>query len=214
MAKTEKGPQDVGRSARGGVSLSRAKRLSDQVHGKQASNRLWLGLLPIGILVAGGVWYQTKLDGPASIDAATPADTAAAGDDGPAVAQAAAADVTSPPEDPVRTPVTEAASAVPNTCEGMIERRLDEVRGLADTYGDGLAWTDYRTTITSLVQQVLNCPAAGLDVVGSLELLDTDLADLQVSWDVVANQMTLTTIVDGGAALAPEEGDHINFVLR
>ncbi|MEM8851577.1 MAG: hypothetical protein AAGE03_16295, partial [Pseudomonadota bacterium] len=178
------------------------------------SSRVWLALLPVGALIAGGVWYQNSAAVSPTIDVAAPVDIAARGDR-PQAAPAAPVLETAAQDIPAETgPVTSTASTVPTSCEGMIERRLGEIRQTAQTYDDGLAWSDYRTTITSLVQQVLNCPAAGLDVVGSLELLDTDLADLQVSWDMATDQMTLTTIVDGGPALALDQGDHINFVLR
>ncbi len=141
---------------------------------------------------------------------------AAAGDEQARIANAidTAATPTTTNDEAANVRVPAQPSFSDGTCQSAIAGRLTQMEIAA---ADGtLAWSDHRAAMTTLAQQVLDCPAAGLDVTGSLELLDRGMADLDVHWDGHSNRLHLRTIsVDTPPdATAPVDAETIRFVLR
>ncbi len=213
----------IGRSSRGGVHSSRAKRLSDKVEQNTGSGSKWLYLLSgAAVLGAAGLLYNSMSSSTEALAAETPADApvseiaeqvaAQATDNSEtidntvaqsasvataAVAPTVAGSATS--QDVAAAPRVIEASTLPTVpvgqpfCVTAIERSLSTLHA---TFLEEqfIPWSYRQDEVTKLVQQVIDCQEVGLDVTGNLELLELGLADLEIDWDRAEYFLQLKTV--------------------
>lgn len=243
MSAKLKSQEGFGRSNRGGVSMSRARRISDSVDQSTSAGKKWL---VTGAVVAAGaaafVFFGsgtpaefttsvaqvaapvvvTETPVPVTPLPITQVDSAPSA---PTVPARQPDIVSEPPDTPGivrpaaqnRVVIGETASrAASDTCIGGIEANLTTLQAkfAEETL---IPWADRQVDVTGLVQRVIDCPTASLEVTGSLELLSLGLADLEVSWHRSDQLLHLTTVTTGtasGRETPVMNADQMKFVLH
>lgn len=82
-------------------------------------------------------------------------------------------------------------------CIRMIETHLG---ALGSSSSEDTPWTDLRSDLGRLVQNALDCPDAGVQIVGSLALASTDIADMRLRWDRSEQVLELATVARNESA--------------
>ena len=196
---------EIGRSKRAGVPLARAERLAAQTSstsggkGKLALLAGVLGLAVVGVAVfslspeSTAPTSQTVADSrQAAVTPAAPVtdinptvavdpDPAPPASTAPSPAQAA------PTVAPVEQRVTQAA------CITAIEANLLALRDKS-LLATSAPWPGKQDEINTLVQYVLDCSDGSIEMIGSMELVGSGLANLLVSWDRFAFTLQLRTV--------------------
>ncbi len=102
-------------------------------------------------------------------------------------------------------------------CIAALQTNLDSLKASAGT-SETVPWSFKRGEVTKLVQSALDCPDVHFKVDGSLELLELELSDLEISWNEAALALTLRTVAtDAEASDASSDGTGPGaqtFVLR
>ncbi|SFI52851.1 hypothetical protein [Jannaschia pohangensis] len=116
-------------------------------------------------------------------------DTPAASDDPVEVVATASVTEATPEAAPLRNFTTSTIA-----CVAAVEFNLMAMERGRSTATVSADWSSRQQQVTDLVQKVLDCPQAGFQVVGSLQLLEVGLADLEVIWDRDTAQLELRTV--------------------
>ena len=95
-------------------------------------------------------------------------------------------------------------------CVAEMESRLDGLMATAEA-----PWTTNEAAINDLNQLAVNCPEAGMEFRGDLELIGLGFADLWIAWDRSDFALTLTAVAkdaDDAIAQRKEEtqGDNLD----
>lgn len=204
------------------------------------SNRALIAAIPLSCLVAFGLWTFTATDTPVEeaqvqiaahstpdiqeTSAVTPQPNPIAleqarqavepSPEAPVVAVVSTPAPVATPS-PIRTPAPTSERVLASAgCEASIAIELAEIYDAVAAVE--ASWDSHRAPFHGLVQKVLNCPETGLDVTGSLDLVDQNLADLKVSWDGEAGNLNLRAIGVGAPAQDTDATGpyNLNFVLR
>ncbi len=96
---------------------------------------------------------------------------------------------------PETAAVAEVRSGAPY-CIRMIDPHLGALTSDVD---GGAPWTELKDDLGRLVQNALDCPEAGVQIVGSLSLAATDIADMRLRWDRAENSLELATVARNGS---------------
>ena len=210
----KKNNKEIGRSNRAGISLARAQRLSESAQSGSGSG-VTLRLLATLLLCGAAVMvYFVAADAPESDVAAaiTRTNQALTAEAAPETATAepdetAAIEVAEQPIDeaPVAEPLDpkpEVVAAVErqaapvryqSACIAAIEAQLDVLAAKSEG-AEASAWTDKEEEIGTLMQYVLDCPDAGIEINGNVELVAKDIADLFIRWDRFGRSLKLNTV--------------------
>ncbi|MBM7069851.1 hypothetical protein [Actibacterium sp. 188UL27-1] len=216
MSGIPKGKVGVGRSRRAGVPLARANRLAEKTAGKAAPRGMWLlaatlsGAVAIAIVAFGFLASDnaspttvTEVTSPAKAAAAVSSvaaskDTDVQPDQAPPAEGTAQARVERPPTVKAEPQIFRAA------CVTAIEANLLALKEKSQIAAS-TPWPNKQDEIGTLIQYVLDCPDSSIDMVGSMELIGSGLADLLISWDRFAFTLELRTVPRN--ALAAVEAD-------
>lgn len=133
-----------------------------------------------------------------------------------AATQTAQAQVESSTTTPEQTAVAAGTAADPVApvlagCEGAI---VSDLATLEQATADGATWATHQSSVTQLVQSVINCEGTSFNVVGSLDLLDDNGADLMIRWLGSDKRLVLETVGVGTAPPVPAAEGDAAFVLR
>ncbi len=176
---------------RAGLPLARAQRLTAET--QKRARRGGTGVLyGIGIFSVAGLVGFGVMTGQApdpvqvaslqtsASDAAFDAPTTITASDTVVDAIASVADAPNEfvPEAPVTTsiPIDQNDPA----CVRSVETRLNSLHEMAVT---DVHWSRQQDALSNLVQAALDCSETRLKIVGSIELIGTDMADVRVRWD-------------------------------
>jgi hypothetical protein len=177
---TAKPQMSEGAGARVGVPLARAKRLAERTASRPRRQRLpaiLLGAAFAGLLAAG-----LLSSGPSDVPPPEDAFAAAVTDVAPVSREFADLAELPAPRPDLRARIF--------PCVERIEDRLRDLGGRAPG-------PDRPAALSALVQSTLDCPAATLEIEGSLELVAEGIASLRVGWGRDVSRLHLV-VVDGG----------------
>lgn len=100
-------------------------------------------------------------------------------------------------------------------CIQRIESRLVSLHAATRS---GPEWNNRVNDVSQLVQTTLDCSHAGLQVIGSLELAGTGIADLRVSWNLETWTLDLAVVDstnrDADLQVASASDQSIEFVVQ
>ncbi|MEM8694034.1 MAG: hypothetical protein AAGG57_19455 [Pseudomonadota bacterium] len=205
MALSPKKPKDtIGHSARGGISLSRAKRLSDTVDDRGGRKSKWLMAGSGVVLIATVALFLAQQ--PASIDGEVIASETGAANlrntETSTLLPAGVEAVETPALVEVIDPPTETPSVQrtiqPSNCVSAARLRLANIKEGLGARVVGL-WSDHKRDVNALIQLVVDCRGAAIEIDGSLELIEVGLARLHLLWDPSRDTLVLTTIMNSDA---------------
>lgn len=226
---------------RAGMPLARAQRLvehTNEARGGMSKAIVGLGIVSVGTLIGVGLMEGERSGANAAVgDAAIASAPQPAAPGTPPVEQEAIATLPAAPEadplpmsapDPAPSSQSEgtvvasleepAVAAIEPSgpyCIQVIETQLLDLRASA---ANDAAWDAKQDDVAQLVQSALDCREAGLEITGSLELIDTPVADLKVTWDRDAWSLALV-MIDSAEPTDPtpsesDSGRSIEFVVR
>ncbi|MEO0918325.1 MAG: hypothetical protein AAFY31_15290 [Pseudomonadota bacterium] len=215
---------------RAGLPLARAQRLTAETQKRARKGSAGL-LYGVGILgVAGLVAF-----GVSSEQNSTSTQTAAIQTPLPEQPAIGAADATPPSVTSAQTagvvqaavPSSEAALAASPTvtslpidvshpaCVQSVETRLNTLHEMT---ANQTHWSQQQNALSDLVQAALDCNDTRLKIVGSIELIGTNMADVRVRWDRNNWTLDLNMIdnIEQQAALSATgiTDDAVEFVIR
>lgn len=212
----KKNNKEIGRSNRAGISLARAQRLSESAQSRSGSGvtlRLVATLLlcgaavmvylvaadtPEGDVVATNTGADLTVESTAETDSTEPDETSA-------IEVAEQTTAQSIDEDPITealAPATDVVAAVErqtspiryqSACIAAIEAQLDVLAAKSEG-AEASTWIDKEAEIGTLMQYVLDCPDAGIEINGNVELVAKGIADLFIRWDRFGRSLKLNTV--------------------
>jgi hypothetical protein len=173
-----------GPGARVGVPLARARRLAERTASRPRRRRLPAILLGVAFagLIAAGLLPSGRSDAPEPAQVLTEAVTDAA----PVSSEFADLAELPAPRPDLRARIF--------PCVARIEDRLRHLGGRAPD-------ADNSAALSALVQDTFDCPAATLEIEGSLELVAAGIASLRVGWTRDVSRLHLV-VVDGAVPQA------------
>ena len=91
-----------------------------------------------------------------------------------------------------------------------------QIQSLSLSAERDLPWMDMQDDIGRLVQTALDCPASGVQILGSLDLAATDIADMRLRWDRDAYVLELATVASGtlDAPATSVDGQAVEILFR
>lgn len=215
---------------RAGLPLARAQRLAAETQkraGKGSASLLYgLALLGVSGLVGFGLFTEQS-SVPSSVVAtqtALPEQPLIASPTAPAMAEVSVpvAEIVSAAVKPLemeKSAEPQAVSLPINSshpaCVQSVETRLNI---LHETTVSNAHWSKQQSTLSDLVQSVLDCNETRLKIRGSMELIGTDMADVRVRWDLKNWTLDLNMIdnIEQHPALSTSDTTDgtVEFVIR
>ena len=115
---------------------------------------------------------------------------------------------------PIAGELAKLSGATGSACTDTIQRTLSQML----TATAAIEPSQDTPGIQDLMQQTIDCRVASLEIVGSLELLEAGLAEVQLEWDIVSQNLTVgltdTFAVTPASVVEETDANLVSFVLQ